>query len=46
MVNWTSWGPSTPANTPPAMTQEIARGRKALLTPSVAAKRKDCTTAA
>ena len=46
MVQVTSCGPSTPANTPPAMPQDSALGRNAALAPSAAAKRNDCTTAA
>ena len=46
MVSVTSCGPSTPENTPPAMTQDNARGRNAALAVSAAAKRNDCTTEA
>ena len=46
MVWVTSCGPITPAKTPPAITSESARGRRAAGTPSAAAKRKDSTTAA
>ena len=46
MVSVTSCGPSTPENTPPAMTQDNALGRNAGLAVSAAATRTDCTTAA
>ena len=39
MVHCTSCGPSTPANTPPAITHDTALGRNAALAPSAAAKR-------
>ena len=38
MVHCTSCGPSTPANTPPAITHDTALGRNAALAPSAAAK--------
>ena len=39
MVHCTSCGPSTPANTPPAITHDTAFGLNAALAPSAAAKR-------